>query len=92
MALPLEWNPQKATSNLEKHGVSFEEASTVFGDPLGKIVDDLRHSIGEQRFVLLGHSERNRLLTVMFTERGKTIRLISTRRATRNERRIYEES
>ena len=92
MPLRFEWDPEKATSNLAKHNVSFEEASTVFGDPLGRIVRDPRHSLGEQRFVLLGHSERQRLLTIMFTDRGEAIRLVSARKATRHERREYEES
>ena len=92
MPLRFEWDPEKATSNLAKHNVSFEEAITVFGDPLGRIVRDPRHSLGEQRFVLLGHSERQRLLTIMFTDRGEAIRLISARKATRRERREYEES
>lgn len=91
MELRFEWDPQKAAVNLAKHGVSFDEARTVFADPLGKIVDDPRHSAEEQRFVVLGHSERRRLLAVMFTDRGEAIRLISARRATRRERREYEE-
>ena len=86
-----EWDVRKAADNLTKHGVSFDEASTVFGDPLGKIVDDPRHSVGEERFVLLGHSERRQLLAVMFTDLGEAIRLISARTATRHERREYEE-
>jgi len=91
MPLRFEWDPEKAASNLAKHDVSFEEANTVFGDPLGKIVQDPRHSLGEQRFVLLGRSERQRFLTIMFTDRGEAIRLISARKATRRERREYEE-
>jgi len=63
----------------------------VFADPLGHIADDPRHSEGEERFVLLGQSDRHRLLVVMFTERGEVIHLISARRATRRERREYEE-
>ncbi|HSB71058.1 MAG TPA: BrnT family toxin [Candidatus Methylomirabilis sp.] len=85
------WDAGKAAGNLAKHGVSFEEAATVFGDPLGRIVDDPRHSPDEPRYVLLGHSERQRLLAVMFTERGEVIRLISARKATPRERREYEE-
>ena len=73
-------------------GVSFEDAATVFGDPLGRIEGDPRHSAGEERFVLLGISREQRLLAVMFAERGEAIRLISARRATRRERRQYEES
>ncbi len=91
MVLRFEWDPKKAGRNLAKHGVSFEEAATVFGDPLGRIVDDPRHSVGEQRYVLLGCSERQRLLAVMFAEREDAIRLISVRKAIRSERREYEE-
>ena len=89
--MDFEWDPRKATQNRRKHGVSFHEAATVFGDPLGRIVDDPRHSTDEPRYVLLGHSERQQLLAVMFTERAKAIRLISARKATRRERREYEE-
>ena len=91
MALQLEWDPEKAKTNLFSHRVSFEEAGTVFGDPLGKIVDDPRHSGDEKRYVLLGHSEQHRLLAVMFTDRGEAVRLISARTATRRERREHEE-
>jgi uncharacterized DUF497 family protein len=87
-----EWDPRKAASNISKHGVSFEEAASVFGDPLGRIVNDFRHSVGERRFVLLGFSERRRLLVVMFVGRGSAIRIISTRRATGRERIDYEEN
>jgi hypothetical protein len=89
--LRFEWNARKAADNRAKHKVSFEEAVTVFGDPLGRITDDPRHSRDEQRFVLLGQSKRRRLLVVMFTERGEVTRLISARKATRRERRGYEE-
>ena len=88
MALRFEWNPEKGSRNLAKHGLSFEEAVTVFGDPLGRIVDDPRHSADEPRYVLLGHSERQRLLAVMFAERAKAIRPISAGKATRRERRV----
>ena len=91
MALDFEWDPQKAAKNFAKHGVSFEEAESVFGDPLGRITDDLRHSVGEERYVLLGVSHAQRLLAVMFAERGEAIRLISARRATPRERRDYEQ-
>lgn len=90
--LKFEWNARKAADNTAKHKVSFEEAVTAFGDPLGRITDDPRHSADEQRFVLLGQSDRRRLLVVMFTERSEAIRLISARKATRRERREYEES
>jgi hypothetical protein len=91
VVLRFEWDPQKAARNLVKPGVSFEEAATVFGDPLGRIASDPRHSADEERFVLLGLSRRRRLLAIMFAERGQGIRLISARRATRRERRDYEE-
>ena len=85
-----EWDQRKAASNRTKHGISFEEAATVFGDPLGRIADDLRNSDAEQRCVLLGLSRAERLVTVMFTERAEAIRIISARPATRQERRDYE--
>ena len=91
MALQFEWDPRKAATNLSKHGVSFEEAATVFGDPLGRFVADPRHSSEEERLVLLGSSREERLLAVMFVDRRETIRIISARRATRRERRDYEE-
>ena len=90
--LRFEWDAPKAAANRAKHKVSFEEASTVFGDPLGRITDDPRHSEDEERFVVLGLSEKRRLLVVMFTERGDALHLISARRATRREARNYEES
>jgi len=77
VALQFEWEPRKAASNLAKHGISFEEAATVFGDPLGRIVPDPRHSSEEERFVLLGLSREERLLAVMFVDRGEAIRIIS---------------
>lgn len=92
LKLEFEWDPQKAATNLLKHRVSFEEAAEVFGDPLGRIVEDRRHSIGEERFVLLGFSKDRRLLAVMFAERGTAVRIISARPATRAERRSYEEN
>ena len=93
MPLRFEWDPGKAAANLAKHGVSFDEASTAFGDPLGRVVPDPRHSVGEERLALLAVSLRGRLLAVMFTERerGEVIRIISARLATRHERRDYEE-
>jgi uncharacterized DUF497 family protein len=68
--LRFEWDPQKAARNLGKHGVSFEEAASAFGDPLGRIGGDPRHSADEERLVLLGLSRRRRLVAVMFAERG----------------------
>lgn len=90
MGLVFEWDPAKAEANQKKHSVSFEEASTVFGDPLARLVDDPEHSEAEPRYVLLGHSTAGRMLTVMHTERGQVIRLISAREMTRNERDQYE--
>ena len=91
MDLRLELDTEKAAGNVDKHGISFEEAATVFGDPLGKIVDDPRHSIGEKRFVLMGRSDQGRLLAVMYAERHDVVRVISARCATRREQRDYEE-
>jgi len=82
---------RKAASNLAKHEISFEEAATVFGDPLGRIVADPRHSSVEERFVLLGVSGEQNLLAVMFVERSSAIRTISARLATRAEQKDYEE-
>ncbi len=86
-----EWDARKAALNLRNHGVSFEEAWTAFADPLGSITDDPRHSVGEAREVVIGLSNRGRLIVVMFTERGDTVRIISARQATRSERSNYEE-
>jgi uncharacterized DUF497 family protein len=92
MATRFTWDPGKAASNLRKHGVSFEEALTVFGDALARIHDDPHHSEREGREIIVGHSTRGRLLLVSFTERSAAIRLISARRATRHERKDYEEA
>ena len=86
-----EWDRKKAESNLRKHGVSFDEASTVFGDPLSLLMPDPAHSQGEDRYVVLGMSNQRRLIVVAFAERPPRTRLISARRATRKERRRYEE-
>lgn len=93
MPLQFEWDPAKAAANLAKHGVSFDEASTAFGDPLGRVVPDPRHGLGEERLALLAVSLRGRVLAVMFTERGagNVVRIISARLATRRERMDYEE-
>lgn len=92
MALHFYWDAGKAKSNRAKHGVSFEEASTVFADTLSLTVADLAHSVpGEERFVILGSSDRGRLLVVVHLDREDRIRIISARRATRRERIAYEE-
>lgn len=91
MPLFFAWDPVKAESNIGKHGVSFEEASTVFGDPLSLTIPDPLHSIGESRFVILGNSHQGRLLVVVHTENEpQHIRIISARPATSAERRQYE--
>jgi uncharacterized DUF497 family protein len=91
MGLEFEWDDDKAKSNRKKHGVSFEEASTVFGDPLSRTIHDPVHSGEEDRFVTLGESERGRVLVVVFTDRDDRIRIISARVATKRERNDYEE-
>jgi uncharacterized DUF497 family protein len=91
MALAFEWDEEKARQNLKKHRVSFEEASTVFADPLALTIPDPLHSEEEDRFINLGESHRRRLLVVVFTERGDKIRIISAGAATRRERKDYEE-
>jgi uncharacterized protein len=85
-----EWDSNKAVTNLEKHGVSFEEAKTVFNSPLALIFEDKSHSVQECREIIIGYSQQNRLLLVSFTERPKAIRIISTRVVTRREREDYE--
>ena len=91
MALHFVWDARKAAANERKHGVSFREGTTVFDDPLSVAIPDPDHSAGEQRFLLLGLSHRNRLLVVAHAERGEAIRIISVRAATPRERRTYEE-
>ena len=92
MALTFEWDTKKARGNLVKHGVSFEESSTVFGDPRSLTIPDPVHSRLENRFVTIGASYRAKLLVVVHTERGDNIRIISARIASRKERKSYEES
>ena len=89
--MKFEWDPAKAAANLAKHGVSFEEAATVFRDTLSATGLDPDHSVDEDRFVIFGVSTSGRLLVVAHTERGDTIRVISARPATPGERKIYEE-
>jgi uncharacterized DUF497 family protein len=86
-----EWDPRKAAFNVHKHHVSFDEALTVFNDPLARIHDDEDHSIDEHREIIIGHSVLNRLLVVCFTERTENvIRIFSARLATRTERENHE--
>lgn len=91
MELQFEWDPGKAESNLRKHGVSFQEAATTFGDPLSVTVPDPRHSQEEERYFLFGRSGRGRYLAVMHTERHSKVRIVSARLMTAKERREYED-
>ncbi len=91
MAIRVAWDPKKAAANLLKHRIAFEEAVTVFADPLARIHDDPSHSVDERREIIVGHSVQHRLLLVSFVERARSVRLISARRATRLERKEYEE-
>lgn len=86
-----DWDENKAVSNLSKHGVSFEEAKTVFEDPLYVDFYDPAHSDEEARYLIVGESSQRRLLIASYTERGNLIRLISAREVTRTERKVYEE-
>jgi uncharacterized DUF497 family protein len=89
--MQFEWNENKAASNLSKYGVSFEEAKTVFDDPLYVDFYEPDHSEDEERYLIVGESNRGRLLIVSYTKRGDSIRLISAREVTRTEREAYEE-
>lgn len=88
--MKFEWDPKKAERNFKKHGVTFEEGSTVFGDPLAATVADRRHSAEEKRFVTMGQSTENRLVVVAHVDRSEQVRIISARLATRREKRKYE--
>ncbi len=88
--MDFEWDTAKAQSNIEKHGISFVEAMTVFGDPLEVTIPDPDHSVSEARFLSLGCSERGRLLVVAYTEREDRVRLITARQASPEERKRYE--
>jgi uncharacterized DUF497 family protein len=89
--MQFEWDSEKVTANLSKHGVSFDEARTVFDDPLYVDFYDPDHSVEEQRYIIIGQSESGRLLMVSYTERDDTIRMISSREVTPEERKAYEE-
>lgn len=90
--MEFEWGDRKAATNLNKHGVSFEEASTVFWDPLAATGADPDHSLGEQRWVTFGISDRGRLLVAVHAERHNCIRIISARPTTKIEQKIYEKA
>lgn len=89
--MDFEWDPRKAEINLRKHGVSFTEAGTVFGDDLAITVPDPDHSNDEDRYITIGWSDRRRLLMISHTDRGNRIRIISARELTKVERKEYEE-
>ena len=91
MNIKFDWDEIKAVTNAQKHGVTFDEAATVFYDPLAVIFDDEIHSKGEKREIIIGHDAQNRLLLVCFTERAEVVRIISARPATKRERKDYEE-
>lgn len=89
--MKFEWDAQKASTNLNKHGISFDEGATVFLDQLGLSGPDPDHSVGEHRYITFGISSLGHLLAVSHTYRPGGIRLISARRVTRAERKLYEE-
>jgi len=91
MKFNFEWDEEKAKANLKKHKVSFDEAATVFSDPFSITILDPDHSVGEERYIDIGTSDKGRVLIVAYTERGMNIRIISCRKATLTERRRYEE-
>lgn len=88
--MQFEWDPDKARENAEKHGVSFEDAVSVFGDPLATTVSDPDHSVGEVRYLTTGMTQGGQILIIWHTEREDTLRIIGAREATAAERRIYE--
>lgn len=92
MGYEFEWDPAKERSNRRKHGVSFDEATTVFADPFSLNMPDPSHSVGEERFLVLGRSSKARLLMVAYAERGPRTRLISARKASPGERHLYDEA
>ena len=91
MQYTFEWDAEKARQNVDKHGISFEEAVTAFGDPLSVTISDPDHSDSEDRRLLMGMSRRSRFVVVAFTERGDRLRIITARLASRREKRKYEE-
>jgi hypothetical protein len=92
MGLLFEWDPRKAQLNIKRHGISFDEASTAFSDPLSRTIDDPLQTQDEDRFVLIGQSVKGRLLVVVHSERGERVRIVSARMATKKERFRYEEN
>lgn len=92
MELTFEWDEQKDLSNQRKHGVGFDEAKSVFGDPRSITIADTQHSDDEDRYIDIGISSRGRLIVVSYTERRPTIRIISCRKAAKSEQRAYEQA
>ena len=92
MELTFEWDEEKDLSNRKKHGVSFDEAKTVFNDPFSITIEDVQHSEDEHRYIDIGLSARGRLIVVSYTERASHIRIISCRKATKSERKSYEQA
>lgn len=91
--MKFEWDTKKASANIKKHKISFDEASTVFSNPLARIFDDEEHTAEEHQEIIIGHSITNRLLLICFTEKaGDLVRIFSARLATRRERQDYEEN
>ncbi len=84
------WDKIKAKKNLQKHGVSFEEATSIFLDDFSLTIDDKFHSLDEERLIDIGRSQIGQIMVVVYTERGNTIRIISCRKATKDERKLYE--
>jgi uncharacterized DUF497 family protein len=91
-AMEFEWDPRKSELNRRKHGITFEEALTVFADPLARVFDDPHHSGEELRQIIVGHSKRHRVVMVYFTERRDRVRIIGARNTTKQERFDYEEN
>jgi uncharacterized DUF497 family protein len=91
MKLNFEWDEEKARTNLKKHRISFDEATTVFLDPFSITIPDPDHSVDEQRYIDIGSSDKGRMLVVVYTEHGASIRIVSCRKAGPSERKLYEE-
>lgn len=91
MKLNFEWDEDKAKANIKKHGVSFDEATTVLVDPFSITIPDPEHSVKEQRYIDIGCSDKGHILVVVYIERGSSLRIISCRKAASPERKLYEE-
>ncbi len=89
--MKFQWDPRKATRNVARHGISFREASTVFGDPLASTILDPDHSVDEARLLTIGRSTAGRLIVVSHTDRDDEVRIISARPGTRGEKKRYEQ-